>query len=186
MSRIVFLVEELSMRRLLEALLPRLFPGVEFLCIHHEGKQDLARSLSRKLRAWGVPQDRFVVLHDQDATECRALKEQLLGVCAAAGRGDVLVRIVCRELEAWYLGDLEALQAEYGSPRGGAIQARARRLRDPDRLLKPSAELQRLFPAFQKVDGARRLGARLDPATNTSASFRTFVEGLQRVIAAAD
>ena len=52
MSRLVFLVEEYSMKVLLEGLLPRLFPNLSFLCIPHEGKQDLEKSVPKKLRAW--------------------------------------------------------------------------------------------------------------------------------------
>jgi hypothetical protein len=37
MSRVVFLLEELSMKTLLEGLLPRLVPDLPFLCVTHEG-----------------------------------------------------------------------------------------------------------------------------------------------------
>ena len=45
MNRIVFLLEEDSMRTLLEGVLPRLFPGLLFQCVPHEGKQDLEKSI---------------------------------------------------------------------------------------------------------------------------------------------
>ena len=51
MSRVVFLLEEYSMKVLLDGLLPRLFPGLLFLCVPHEGKQDLEKSVPKKLRA---------------------------------------------------------------------------------------------------------------------------------------
>lgn len=47
MSRIVFLLEERSMKTLLDGLLPRFLPGISFLCIPHEGKQDLEKSIPR-------------------------------------------------------------------------------------------------------------------------------------------
>ena len=37
MVKLVFLVEERSMADLLEHLLPRLFPEIQFQCIPHEG-----------------------------------------------------------------------------------------------------------------------------------------------------
>ena len=55
MSRLVLLLEEESMRVLLDGLLSRLFPGLLFQCVPHEGKHDLERSIPRKLRAWGEP-----------------------------------------------------------------------------------------------------------------------------------
>ena len=71
MSRVVFFLEEASMKLFLDGLLPRLFPGLQFLCIPHEGKSDLEKSISRKLRAWNVPGDRFVVVRDNDGAPCR-------------------------------------------------------------------------------------------------------------------
>jgi hypothetical protein len=52
MGRLVFLLEEPSMKLFLEALLPRLFPRLDFLCLQHEGKSDLEQSIPRKLRTW--------------------------------------------------------------------------------------------------------------------------------------
>lgn len=66
MRRIVFLLEERSMKILLDGLLPRLLPEVSFLCIPHEGKQDLEKSIPRKIRAWREPGICFVVMRDND------------------------------------------------------------------------------------------------------------------------
>ncbi len=109
MTKVVFLLEEESMRVLLEGFLPRIFPQLNFQCIHHEGKSDLEKSIPRKLRAWREPGVRFVVLRDNDGTDCVFLKQRLLKICSDAGRSDTLVRIVCEELEAWYLGEPDAL-----------------------------------------------------------------------------
>lgn len=66
MSRIVFLLEEYSLKVLLDGLLPRLFPGLPFLCVPHEGKQDLQKSIPRKLRAWREPGVHYCVIRDND------------------------------------------------------------------------------------------------------------------------
>ena len=105
MKRLVFLLEEYSMSVLLTGLLPRLFPDLVFQCLPHEGKQDLDRSIPRKLRAWREPGVRFVVVRDNDGADCADLKAELVAQCAAGGRDDTLVRLACQELEAWYLGD---------------------------------------------------------------------------------
>lgn len=90
MGRIVFLLEEPSMKLLLQGLLPRLFPGwVEFehfVCIAHEGKSDLDRSIPVKLKAWRFPYDRFVIVRDNDNANCVDLKARLLAMCGASGR----------------------------------------------------------------------------------------------------
>ncbi len=107
---LVFLLEDRSMAALLEALLPRIVPSdVVFRLIPHEGKSDLDKSIPRKLKAWQDPGAIFVVLRDQDSADCMQLKSQLAALCAEAGRPGTLIRIACRELEAWYLADLAAV-----------------------------------------------------------------------------
>ncbi len=178
MSRLVFLLEEYSMKVLLEALLPRLFPALPFLCVPHEGKQDLERSIPQKLQAWREPGVRFVIVRDNDNGDCRALKQRLGGLCAA--RPETVVRIACQELEAWYLGDPAALAEAFGDAKLARIGRRAR-FRDPDAVGQPSRTLVELVPSFQKVSGARLLGPLLDPARNMSGSFRALIDAVQRL-----
>src|SRR5512138_2810212 len=142
MSRVVFLLEERSMKVLLDGMLPRLYPDLAFLCVPHEGKQDLEKSIPRKLRAWREPGIRFVVIQDQDLNDCRLLKRRLVGLCADGGLSDALVRIACKELEAWYLGEPEALAEAFGNLRLAAIGSR-RRFMDPDSIVHPSAEIKK-------------------------------------------
>lgn len=183
-GRLVFLLEEPSMKGLLEVLLPRVFPGwivgQHFLCVPHEGKSDLDRSIPRKLSAWNIPDDRFVIVRDNDNVDCLTLKARLTTACHLYGRPDTLVRLVCQELEAWYLGDLPALAEAFSSPK---VQAPAVRKRfvDPDAWQKPSVEVKRLVPDFQKVSGARAMGQVLRPEGNSSKSFGVFLSGIRKV-----
>ena len=114
--RIVFLLEESSMEVFLKVFLKRLFPELIFTCVVYSGAADLERSLPIVLKSWRVPGDRFVVVRDNDGGDCHSRKQKIVAMCEAAGRDDVLVRIVCQELEAWYLGDFEALAQAYDAP----------------------------------------------------------------------
>lgn len=185
-GRIIFLLEEPSMKALLDGLLPRLFPGwiegVHFQCVKHEGKSDLERSLRIKLKAWRIRGDRFVVVRDNDGGDCKALKLRLAAVCAEHGRADTLVRLVCQELESWYLGDLEALAVAYPDARLDT-PTNGKRFATPDAWKKPSHELARLAPRFQKLAAARLMAALLGERPNRSASFVAFVDGVRRVAA---
>ena len=186
-GRLVFLLEEPSMKHLLDALLPRLMPGWvaarHFLCVPHEGKSDLDRSIARKLSAWRIPGDRFVVLRDNDAAACEEVKARLIELCKANGRPDTLVRLVCQELEGWYLGDLDALARAYGDPRV-CTSATRKRFVDPDAWAKPSVQVQRMLPAFQKGQAAKLMGRALgDAEDNRSRSFQVFLVGVRRVAA---
>ncbi len=184
-GRLIFLLEEPSMKIFLEGLLPRLFPGwVErehFLCVSHQGKSDLDLSIPRKLRAWHYPDDRFVIVRDNDNANCTELKSHLLQVCQDSGRRDTLVRLVCQELEGWYLGDLKGLADAYNNPRLNNSK-NAKRFVNPDDWQKPSVEVVRMIPEFQKGSGARRMGIFLNSADhNTSKSFKVFIAGLERI-----
>ncbi len=184
-GRLVFLLEEPSMRHLLEGLIPRLFPswqlGQHFLCVPHEGKSDLDRSIKTKLSAWQIPGDRFVIVRDNDAADCVAVLEKIKALCEAAKRPDTLIRLACQELEAWYLGDLEAVAAAFDYAKANSPALRKKFL-DPDGWQKPSVELQRLVPNFQKGTGARAMGRHLrEPEHNRSKSYGKFVVGVRRV-----
>ncbi len=180
MSRVVFLLEEYSMKVLLEQLLPRLFPDLDFKCVQHEGKNHLEKSIPRILRAWREPGISFVVLRDNDGGECKQLKSRLSTICREAGRPDTIVRIACQELEAWYLGEPDALAEAFENDSLRQIGNKSK-YRDPDSVSSPSEELTRLVPEFQKVSGARKMGSHLSMERNVSQSFRVLVHGVRRL-----
>lgn len=181
MKRIIFLLEEYSMKVFLEGLLPRVFPELSFLCVAHQGKQDLEKSVPRKLKVWNEPGARFIVVRDNDGGDCVDLKRRLLALCPDDKREATRVRIACQELEAWYFGDLQALAEVYGDGIERAIKGKAR-FRDPDAIDHPSRALEQMAPSFQKVGGARALSARLSAERNTSRSFRFFLEAVRTLM----
>ena len=170
------------MRVLLDGLLPRLFPGLPFQCVPHEGKADLERSVPRKLRGWREPGVRFAVVRDNDGGDCRALKDDLRELCRAGRREDALIRIACQELEAWYLGEPDALADAFGREALRGIGQRAR-FREPDAVPRPSEVVEQLVPEFQKVSGARRMARHVTRERNRSTSFRVFMAGIEAVAA---
>lgn len=180
MSRIIFLLEEYSMEVFLKGIIPRLFPDLDFLCISHDGKQDLEKSIPRKLRAWNIPGDMFIILIDNDCSDCIELKARLLRSCPEHNICNTKVRIVCQELEAWYFGEPEAIANAYERPNLRGINKK-RRYRDPDAITQPSRELERLIPDFQKVSGARILSTRISRDMNNSKSFQVLCEGIERL-----
>ena len=182
MSRLALLLEEESIRALLDGLLPSLFPGLTFLCVPHDGTSDLERSIPRKLRAWREPGVRFVVGRDNDGKNCHVLKRSLRKLCEEAGRPDTLIRLVCQELEAWYLGEPDALADAFGYASLRDL-GRKGRFRDSDLVSRPHEEIERLIPTFQKVTGARLMAQHLTRERNRSTSFQAFVKGVEAVAA---
>ena len=170
------------MRDLLNGLLPRLFPELSFQFLVFEGKSDLEKNIPRKLRAGWPPGVRFVVLRDNDGADCVQLKQRLLRSCQTAGRGDTLVRVVCQELEAWFLGEPDALADAFENERLRGSGRKAR-FRDPDTVQKPSKAIKRLVPEFQKGSGARMMANFLSRERNRSKSFQVLLSGLDRLCA---
>ncbi len=184
MSELVFLLEETSAEAMLTGLLPRLLPeGTTVRYIVFDGKQDLEEHLVRRLRGYRVPGSRFLVLRDQDAAECHAIKNQLLEMCQRAGRADTLVRIACHELESWYLADLAAV--ELGLEINGlASKQNKRKYRVPDDLANAADELAKLTgQRYQKVGGSRAIGPHLNIDNSRSRSFAVFVAGVKKLTA---
>lgn len=76
MRELVCLLEEASAKAMLESLLPRVLDSrIRHRLLAFEGKQDLERQLTSKVRGYQNPCARFLVLRDQDsAPDCRAEK----------------------------------------------------------------------------------------------------------------
>jgi hypothetical protein len=184
MRQLVFFLEEASAAAMLEAFLPKIIPAdVVPRFITFEGKQDLEQQLVKRLRGYRHPNALFVVMRDQDAQpDCRKTKGHLQQLCNQAGRQHVLVRIACRELESFYLADLQAVERGLGLS-GLTSQQKTRKFRDPDRLGSPKEELKKLTQyQYQQVAGSRAIGPYLDLENTRSPSFRNLVLGIRRLV----
>lgn len=184
MMELVFLLEEPSAKAMLESLLPRMLKKeTQFRCIPFEGKQDLEKQLIRKIRAYQNDRARFIVLRDQDSNpDCTTVKSKLLDLCDKSGKAPrCLVRIACRELEAFYLADLEAVEQAL-EMNGLARQQQNRKFRAPDLLGSPSRELKLLTGnRYEKVAGSRAIGRHLSVDNGRSPSFRNLIAAIWRM-----
>ena len=192
------LVEEYSAEVALEHLLPKILPvGIDFNIRHFRGKPDLLKQLPRRLkgyRSW-IPDDwRILVLCDRDNEDCYELKKQMENCAILSGfttktssRSNqfiVLNRIAIEELEAWFLGDAQALTKAY--PRVPKSFATQKRYRTPDSISGGTWEaLQGLLQThsyhmggLNKVEAARDISQYLEPTANCSTSFQAFHSGL--------
>lgn len=177
----MFFLEEPSAEDFLRGVLPEVLPAevaTHFLVF--EGKQDLEKQLVRRLRHWRRPNSRFVVMRDQDSGDCFLIKQNLKKLCQEAGRPEAVVRIACRELESFFIGDWHAVAQAFGRP-SLAANDRLAKFRDPDNLGSPSSEIKRAIPTYQKREGARRIAPNLVPARNRSTSFQALYRTLGQI-----
>jgi len=181
MSHWVFFLEEPSAEDFLRGYLPAFLPpGVKLHFQVFDGKQDLEKRLELRLKHWRLPHSRFIVMRDQDSGDCVQIKANLKRLCQQAGHDDAVVRIACRELESFFVGDMEAVANAFDKP-GLAKHARSAKFRHPDALGSPSDELRKLLPGYGKRDGARRIAPQLSPQRNHSMSFQVLHRTLQRL-----
>ena len=175
---LVFFLEEPSAREMLKGLLPRLLPEqADIRYIVFEGKQDLERNLTRRMRSWLVPDSVFVVLRDQDGADCPDVKRGLAEKCREAGgpcqdrvsrAGKLVLRRPRRGGKSLALAGLTR-------------HGRKKKYRIPDRIHSPSRELVKITGnVYQKFSGSRSIGPCLSTDANRSHSFRVFVTGSGR------
>jgi len=189
-----FLVEGVSEQRLLEGLLPRLIPGHRFQVYPHQGKgtlpedpirkpdplrRGLLDQLPAKLRAWrklSADTDRVVILLDVDNEDCKVLLARIREMMEKiAPVPQTLVRLAREEVEAWYLGDVEAIRHAFGQVRKSSFKDYKQ-----DSICGTSERFQKVIEAESddKVGWAARMGGLLDveDGVNQSTSYRKFCQ----------
>lgn len=199
MKQLEVLVEEPSAKVALDILLPRIVRGRARVAVRNFGsKPVLIGQLPVRLNAYRqrIQQGedlRIMVLVDQDQDDCKALKQRLERMAADYGlpsktrpdanrRFVVVNRIAVNELEAWFIGDPDALRATYtklppATTTGIFAQPDARQGKASVRLRRFLRKHGVYKGAYPKIEAARRIAVHLDPQRNRSRSFRHFVDG---------
>lgn len=178
MTALVVFVEEASARIVVEALLQRLLPDGSCIVVPHDGKGDLVKSYPRKIGAWEYPKSvPFIVLHDNDGGDCAILKKRLTHLVPPRKKSRTRIRIVMQSLEAWYLGDFEALAAAGLIKPEKAKQLNGNaKFRNPDRVTNAKEEFFRLHDESGQMAVARLIAPHLNFDRNRSHSFKIFVQ----------
>ena len=182
---LVFFLEGRSEKVMLQGLLLKFFSAETIkhyvVFVEFEGKSDLEKQIVKKIRDYLGPRSEFIILRDQDSDDCIKIKNRLLEKCRKAGKSNVIVRVACRELESWYLGDLAAVETGLDL-NNIAKHQKKRKYRDPDSIGNPVAELQKLTRGkYQKISGSRSIGPHLSLQNNRSHSFCIFVSALEQL-----
>jgi hypothetical protein len=185
--RIEFLLEEPSMANFLEIILPKILPD-EFVLNQncflrpHNGKSDLVTSIPRKVRVFSDFHEpvKIVIVHDQDSNDCLTLKSTLVDLCQNNGDCPALIRIACRELESWYLGDMDAIETAYPKFKANNYKTKAK-FRNPDKC-DPYSELKKIIPDFQKGNASKTIPRYMQINSNRSDSFKQLISGLSRFL----
>jgi len=146
---IVFLVEDYSMRKFLEGILARLgFEEPLFEIKHHRGKEDLISHLNKIIPSLSKRAQQIIIIIDQDKQDCVALKNKIkekMAWCVC----EYKIRIACYELEAWFLGDMEAIAKCSPRFKASSFQGK-KKYRDIDNIEKPSSVIEKIVPDWKE------------------------------------
>ncbi len=211
---IEILVEDSSGERLLDALLPKLlgelnnphswrvhaYKGIGRIPKHLNAGADptkriLLDQLPRLLRGYGKTPgvDAVVVVLDTDKRNCIEFLSELKAVAAECDPAPrTMFRLAIEEVEAWYLGDREALTEAYPKV-NSTILARYTQdsACDTWELLADaiypggSAAIKKSgWPASGRVkhEWAEKIGPLLNPDRNVSPSFQKLRDGLRHLV----
>ena len=173
---LVLLTEEESLEAFVGILIRRVFPhaveGVDWLVLDFRGKADLQKNISKTMRAWNYGDPHFVITRDNDGGDCHRLKERLAAMEAPTGK-PFTVRIVCQQLESWFIGCPEAVQQAYPK-RAIERERRSARWRSPDRSTSATEIVAVATDDRTKGNRAKRIAAHFEPRDCSSPSFNVF------------
>lgn len=159
-------------------------------------KRILLDQLPRLLRGYGHTPgiDAVVVVVDSDKRDCvefLAELEALAADCHPAPK--TLFRLAIEEVEAWYLGDRQALEGAYPRVKAEVLKRYVQDSAcDTWELLADavypggSAAIKKAgwpLPGQVKCEWAEKIGPMLDPERNASPSFGKLRDGLRRLAA---
>jgi len=207
------LVEDVSGKKFLEIIVPKIidstvntyrifsYKGIGRIPknlhkTHDPAKRILLEQLPRLLQGYGKslnPDDSVViVVVDCDKRDCQVLKKELISVLdACILKPRTFFRIAIEEMEAWLLGDKEALLAAY--PKSNVHEYDYYK---PDRVintwekladitLHADSKILKKAPWFeigkQKIEWAQRIGPHMNVQNNASPSFNCFKQKLEEL-----
>lgn len=182
--------EEPSAKNVFQAILPRILPpSVHFRIYDHQGKQDLEHALKSAIPSISkIPGSRVLVTRDQD-NDCKELKKALVAILDKKCSCPYFVRIICQELESWFLGDMVAVQKAYARFKAESYINRAE-FRNVDSLQKPHQQILEIIPEYSgrtslpKLETSEKIAEFLEVQRNTSKSFHHTIDCIKRLISA--
>lgn len=181
--------EEASAKNVFDVILRKVLPeNVYFRVYPHQGKQDLEKALRNSLPTISrMPGSKVLITRDQDSADCKDVKSSIQEIIAGNCQCDNVIRIACRELEAWFLGDLEAIKNVFPRFKPESFQSKAD-FRNVDKISNPDKYLLRIIPELKnraslpKLAVSEAIAPYLDLERNLSASFNHTISAIKRIV----
>ncbi|HAR19661.1 MAG TPA: hypothetical protein DCR46_03315 [Cytophagales bacterium] len=186
--RIEILVEEPSMKAFLEGIFDKINSSPNWKLNENvfirsfEGKSHLKKALPTKAKVYKNFHEpvKLVVIHDQDSSDCKTLKDSLTALISSTNFTNYKIRIVCKELENWYFGDINALEEVIPGLSSKNLKNKAK-FRNPE---KPNGkeELRKFLPGYGAIGFATEIAQFIDIDNNRAESFNQTIAVLQNIL----
>lgn len=186
--RVEILVEEASMKAFLEGIFNKITPSKNWKLNENvfirafEGKSHLQKEIPKKARAFKNFNIRvkMVVILDRDSSDCKVLKSKIQNLIKPTDFQDFKIRIVGKELENWYFGDIEALEKVVPGLAGKNLKAKAK-FRNPE---NPNGkeEIKRIIPDYGAIGFATEIAQFIDIRKNKATSFNQTINALKEIL----
>ena len=189
MIQLHIFTEEESFKIFLDNFLPKIIPPDISYFIHpHQGKQNLEKAIRTTVPSISkIPGSRILITRDQDSGDCKFVKQEPERIIHGNVQSPYYIRIICRELECWYLGDLSCIEKIY--PRFNSSKYRNKKtFRNPDLVQNSSKLICQIVPELKdrdylpKIQTASKMGKCLCTESNNSTSFRQFTSAIKDLI----
>ena len=189
MRTLFILTEELSIKNIFDVILPKIVSqDIEFRVIVHQGKNDLEKTLADKIASLSKMEGaKILITIDQDANDCKQLKRKIENIIGENCNCDYKIRIVCKDLESWLLGDLSAIEKAFPRFKKETYMEKVQ-LRDVDKIKgKPADFILRIIPDFKdrkkipKLEFSKKIAPFLDITNNSSPSFNHTINAIKNL-----
>ncbi len=186
--RLEILVEEVSMKTFLEGIIDKIIQSENWKLNENifirafEGKSHLQKEICNKAKVYKNFHEpvTMVIIHDQDSSDCRILKTKIEKLILPSGFHNYKIRIVCRELENWYLGDFDALEKVIP-------EIKAKNLRNKSIYRNPEIpngkdELKKIKSDYGAIGFANEISRYINIDNNRASSFNHTIGILQNIL----
>ena len=147
-----------------------------------EGKHHLRKELPQKAKVFSSFYEPvfMLVIQDQDSNDCKILKKNLFNLIQQHDFLNFKIRIVCRELECWYLGDFQAIENVVPESKASNYALKAK-FRNPD-LLNGKEELKSIVSKYRAIEFAGKMSRYVNIEANRSISFQHTITTLKEIL----
>lgn len=184
--KLYIFTEESSAEICFKSVLSQAIPSSQsFKIFAHRGREDLKQALRKALPVISREQGaKILITIDQDKHDCKTLKKELQEIIRGNCQCPNKIRIVCKELESWFLGDLAAISKAYPRFKPEKYHNKSE-MRNVDEIEQPSKKLIKMLTETNggkcpsKGELSQRISPHLNVSLNTSTSFQQTIQAIK-------